>query len=121
MNDRFKFRVWSKGEQCVDHQHPDEALIDTQTGECAYWDGFANCNVPMEDVIIEQCTGLKDKNGDLIYEGDILQAAADVYRTVQWDDDGFAIKSQMGFFLYPAEWSAHEIIGNIHENGDLLK
>lgn len=125
-NDRFKFRVWDKknseyvpeGEMCDVHclLHRDGTL------DCgiAYDDGYAGGIdwVKTEDAVIEQCTGLKDKNGKLIFEGDVLQAPGQtIAYKVQWAHHGFVVK--VGFSSaksYPmSNCEMFEIIGNIHE------
>lgn len=72
-------------------------------------------------------TGLNDKNGTPIYEGDIVKRNEFVYK-VAYDDKSFAsfvlIRKQDMFRHYFGEAmdaSACEVIGNIYDNPDLLK
>lgn len=70
----------------------------------------------------QQCTGLKDKNGNLIYEGDFLKDHNGIWQ-VLWDEKEAAFyiyNKKRDFYLSPFI-GEFEIIGNIHENKELLK
>lgn len=135
MNDRLKFRVWDKGNEhyvdCAD------MLYIEPSGEITYacYDGDREDMYYYEqnDVVIEQCTGLKDKNGKLIFEGDIvsttLSDGSKFKHIIRWYDGRFI--ADYGWYYHKEfedycsisqEWiSKKEIIGNIHENHDLLE
>ena len=119
-NDRFKFRVWDNINKRYDKSLD---LID-KDGDLCYQDGGKYCNGEHpDDFTIEQCTGLKDKNGKLIYEGDVLGfyiKTRPVY--VQWDSDKcrFVLRrfdiEGWEISLIQDTASRYTIIGNIHEN-----
>lgn len=106
MNSRFKFRVWDKEEK---EYLQEGALIDSRTGFIVgYLD--ADC------FIVEQCTGLKDKNGKLIFEGDVVRCITGVVGKVVYFHAGFKVVFDIPM-SYPCDiWEDQEIIGNIHED-----
>lgn len=70
MNDRFRFRVWDKNKKFM--------IYDAES-DFRYVDRFGDFLQYPEDYEIMQCTGLKDNNGNLIYELDYVRYANNKY------------------------------------------
>lgn len=118
MSDRFKFRVWNKNTHSF------------TTGGAIKFGGL--CFVDEEDLgiklgehqecyIVEQCTGVKDANDNLIYENDIVEQSpsGNKYKIIWIDTDcGWGLENtQTGFIrnMNCFDGDELEIIGNIHE------
>jgi len=119
MKDRYLFRGkrFDDGEWIIGGLvHTEDHWITGRNGELEY----------IKESTIGQCTGLKDKNGKLIFEGDVVN-----YQYASWDSEennvtveGQVIWTTAGFRVANAEGmcanvgdrpSTIEIIGNIHE------
>ena len=79
----------------------------------------------VDPVTVGQYTGLKDKNGKRIFEGDIVDILTENEEigVVEYEDGGFLVSAD-GFcvdFHANINGTDLEIIGNIHDNGELME
>ena len=122
MQDRFKFRVWDKDRKkmfnCIqinitENAHGSNCVKDNETSIHLMY---------QPHLILIQCTGLKDKNRKLIYEGDILKDKYGALHPISWNDKGFYEADTFAVAgFYNAIQEDMEVIGNIYENPELIK
>jgi uncharacterized phage protein (TIGR01671 family) len=120
MNREIKFRAWQDNQM----------LIQPMSGNYGSGRFFGFL---YEDTKVMQFTGLKDKNGKEIYEGDILPKEWSEYIPDNSDFDKGIVKFHEGVFYLDFKNSKTilanhinnagyiEVIGNIYENPELIK
>ena len=126
MKDRFKFRVWYEPKGITRDKpimiYNAEDTYDCMAGKpvIIYKSCFGDV-LEDDEYTVMQCTGLKDRNGKLIYEGDIVKETLTDFINekhiivVEWD----ALNASYNFEnLHNCE---REVIGNIYENPELLE
>lgn len=128
-----KIRAWIKEEECFADYIETIRYYAQEVDLC--WGGICESDCfDFEDVIFTQSTGLCDKNGKEIFEGDIITNGIDVMSIKRHDTLGFYIdfKGKIEFIADGADLEEFEedakeiadtieIIGNIYENPELLE
>jgi len=120
MTREIKFRAWEKDTKTM----WDVRELDFACGE-AYVGG---CYKSLKNLVLVQYTGLKDKNGKEIYEGDIIDTKHFRQVVKYRENQGvFALFAETG---YKDGWTVGlsyvkenqcPVIGNIYKNPELLK
>lgn len=114
-NDRLKFRVWDKSLKTYYNQKTHILFEDGFLGEHDFGE------VNQEKYIVEMCTGLRDKNGNLIFESDYVKANDVIYR-VFWNKTKISLASILnGDIIDMPETITMEIVGNEHEKDSISK
>ena len=129
MNDRYLYRAkrtdngeWVEGHYITNEKDPNHAYIGYLFGVV---DGMVH-DTDIVEVIpstICQCTGLKDKNGKLIWENDIVNVNGTLY-VCRFDEDNFAWEFQnreetIGICCFHSIDIG--IVGNAIDNPELLE
>lgn len=126
MQDRFKFRVWDKTKEIMvyfdgifyNKKPYTEGSSFPQYDSCPHYHKLSD---------LMQCTGLKDRNSKLIYEGDIVKIfhvsgtmqGKYFFDVVEWNDLRCRFETENCGIIDDDD--IYEVIGNIYENPELLK
>lgn len=132
MNREIKFRAWD-GVQMFGAGFNDVFEFHRNREGKAYCIGYANLErAGAHTLRLMQYTGLKDKNGVEIFEGDLITnhgVTNDMKQrvfVVVWNSEGARfslhdVRAKMKSSLDRPSGSQQEVIGNIHENPELVE
>jgi uncharacterized phage protein (TIGR01671 family) len=139
MKREIKFRAWD-GEQMITEsllkEYDTYFILDlsgnfyphTRTGDSEF--EYDQSELNKKQYTLMQFTGLRDKNGVEIYEGDVVVNVGKHPHVIQWNESGFwtaqdSHKNDYGYtgraLFLKHEFPNIEVIGNIYETPDLCK
>ena len=123
-----KYRAWNKKTQSfIDYG---DLVLDLRSGKIYAGDiGLVESTIDVTDQIeLMQSTGLKDKNGVDVYQGDIIRCTRGCPHEVIWLEEygGIFFGGMPAWYLSGLSngyaWTGREeVIGNIYENSELLE
>lgn len=135
MSREIKFRLWSKiGKKFIETDNPELEFVINNNGYLYSIENFYGeiYVLPQMDIEVLQYTGLKDKNGKEIYEGDILKYNFTYDGRSKHISPVTYLETQASFgvidfygnniplYNIPAN-NYFEVVGNIYENPELLE
>lgn len=126
MSRTIKFRAWDKH---MKRMSVDNNICLRDSGEIFMLRNLEYTSLPQNLFELMQYTGLLDKNGVEIYEGDIVKSCnqhiENVTAVVLWNVNTARFQldtgSPMMNFIYTANIERMEVIGNIWEHKELLE
>lgn len=133
MQDRFLTRYFDKETQVIYYLHPITNTCENEKDIVFYGilvSGIGQIseydlnNMYAARFIRMQCTGLRDKNGNFIFEGDVVYKKGSknwkkkLLSEVIWNNQGAAymISDENGLHQMPLNSNNIEVLGNIYEN-----
>lgn len=117
-----KYRVYDKVKKSMNEV---EAIVYTENKVYPFYSKVVRRYIPFEESVLMQSTGLFDKNGEEIFEGDVVYAYSEGARligVIEYFDNAYCIKDKNG--IYNPLWvnaEHYEVISNIWENGELVE
>mgnify|MGYP002099535800 CR=1 FL=1 len=140
----IKFRAWDAKYKYMNYKvmvgmYGDNVMDDENYTACSMWiepkkvdykcePYWAHFEPYHKDILLMQYTGLKDKNGKEIYEGDIVNYSHprtdEIIRTVTFKHGAFGIEGiyEKTHIIFGNILDSHiEVIGNIYENPELIE
>ncbi|NMP59661.1 YopX family protein [Enterococcus mundtii] len=122
-----KFRVWDKNNKCMHEVRSIWIGDDFPLNSHVVYSLGNTVEVIFDDIELMQSTGLKDKNGVEIFDGDIVKTLGDdlevTFSTIKFAEGAFCVDyKNLGTefdFLYFID-SPLEVIGNVYQNSELL-